>query len=559
MKGKPLILIGLASLLGMGMASTPSFALAGESSRPASVSSANLDACTVSLNSPYQEIAVEGTFQIVPASSKGETSFSYESLDPSIASVSETGLVTGISAGSAAIRVSSSTDYTFLRVKVLETNAPKIEGLLDVSLPDSSLTLFMGQEYALSPMTKNEGRTIEAAAYSYASSDPSVASVDSSGLVKGIASGSAQITVTSTVENVSASTSVEITVRGTSAFLVRASSLEEVTVNAPIDLDVVLMGFENGQWKTLADSSSLSYSVDDATMGKVEVEQGVPRLYGYRKGNIDVTASINYGGASYSQTFTYRVRERYTVSFYSGANLLHQETLLDGERFSYAETPSAAGKTFASWSDGSSSYDRSTPIESDLSLQPAWLVYGDDLASEKKQCVYEYSSLGSLSIDNLAGAYFWEDYHFPLAHVQFTMKNATSEAEPEDGFTYNVILPAFPFSDYPAVSFYLGGNFDNEAVSYVPDDGDAVTSSAFHSYETHQVSIKNGTIWFDGADTGAAVKSSVLSGNEGLAFQITNVESKKATDAKGNTYYKVKTDWAKMNLSGFYAHLVPEE
>ncbi|HKI75421.1 MAG TPA: Ig-like domain-containing protein [Pseudomonadales bacterium] len=121
-------------------------------------------------------------------------SIAYSSSDTAIATVSTGGLVTGVAAGSATITATSSGKSGTATITV-NTPAPTVA---TVTLSPSAVTLTAGNTQQLTATAKDASNaTISGATFTYASSDTTVATVDSSGLVTAVAAGTATITATS--------------------------------------------------------------------------------------------------------------------------------------------------------------------------------------------------------------------------------------------------------------------------------------------------------------------------------------------------------------------------
>src|SRR2546422_50541 len=117
---------------------------------------------------------------------------SWSSSNPSVASVSGSGLVTAMAAGSAMITATSEGQSGTSSITV--TNVP----VASVALTPASATIQVGQTQQLAATLKDaSGNTLSGRAVIWSSPTPSVASVSSSGLVTGLAAGSAVITATS--------------------------------------------------------------------------------------------------------------------------------------------------------------------------------------------------------------------------------------------------------------------------------------------------------------------------------------------------------------------------
>jgi uncharacterized protein YjdB len=115
----------------------------------------------------------------------------YTSNAPSVASVSAAGVVTALSAGSASIVVTCEGKTATASITV---TAPTVSS---VDVTPGSSTLSAGNTVQLTAVAKdNNGTVIPGVAITWSTSDGSVASVTSAGLVTAVSSGSASITAT---------------------------------------------------------------------------------------------------------------------------------------------------------------------------------------------------------------------------------------------------------------------------------------------------------------------------------------------------------------------------
>ena len=113
--------------------------------------------------------------------------FRYEVADPELAQVDESGCVTGLKRGHT--QIIATTHNGVSATMELEI----LPGPDSIRFDESALTLGLGETRALSFAVEPENAV---GAYTYASSDPRVVSVSDSGMLAGLACGTAQITVT---------------------------------------------------------------------------------------------------------------------------------------------------------------------------------------------------------------------------------------------------------------------------------------------------------------------------------------------------------------------------
>lgn len=133
------------------------------------------------------------TANIIPtnAANKG---VKWTSSDPSVATVSENGVVTGVKAGTATITVTTD-DGGKTATSKITVSAEKVSGesVTGVTLSPASATVAVGKSVTLSPNVLPSNASNKQVTWT--SSDPSVATVSANGVVKGIKPGTATITV----------------------------------------------------------------------------------------------------------------------------------------------------------------------------------------------------------------------------------------------------------------------------------------------------------------------------------------------------------------------------
>ena len=128
---------------------------------------------------------------------------SFESSDPTVATVDpDTGLVTGVSGGSAVITVTTSNGKKATATVTVGSGA-SVEW---ISFTENPVEIGVGQSYQLGVET-NPGA---APVLSYTSADSGIASVSGSGEVTGVSEGATTVTVNTGVEGVSAQTTVHV-------------------------------------------------------------------------------------------------------------------------------------------------------------------------------------------------------------------------------------------------------------------------------------------------------------------------------------------------------------
>ena len=135
---------------------------------------------------------------------------SWATSDPSIATVTPAGVVTGVSAGDASVRATA--DGNTSTVSVTVSPVPEVPVAL-VTVSPAPAALREGATLQLTAVTTDSaGTVLSGRTVTWASSNEHVAKVSASGLVSGIGAGSATITATSEGESASVTASVTASV-----------------------------------------------------------------------------------------------------------------------------------------------------------------------------------------------------------------------------------------------------------------------------------------------------------------------------------------------------------
>ena len=170
-------------------------ASAGSAQGTAQITVVTAPVVSVEVSPSAETIAVGATLQLTAEAfdANGQAvagaEFSWESSDASVATVDATGLVTGIAEGTATITASAGSAQGTAQITVV--TAP----VVSVEVSPSAETIAVGATLQLTAEAFDaNGQAVAGAEFSWESSDASVATVDATGLVTGIAEGTATIT-----------------------------------------------------------------------------------------------------------------------------------------------------------------------------------------------------------------------------------------------------------------------------------------------------------------------------------------------------------------------------
>jgi uncharacterized protein YjdB len=134
----------------------------------------------------------------------------WSSANAGVASVNSNGLVSAVGAGTAQITASSEGKTSSATITVSAPPPPPSVPVATVSISPSSQSLVIGATVQLAATTRDaNGAVLTGRAVSWSSASGAIATVSTSGLVRGIAAGTVQITATS--EGKSSSASITVT------------------------------------------------------------------------------------------------------------------------------------------------------------------------------------------------------------------------------------------------------------------------------------------------------------------------------------------------------------
>src|SRR6266566_4743812 len=222
----------------------------------------------VTVNPASASLTVSATAQLTatPKDSNGTAlsgrAVTWASNNPAVATVSPSGLVTGVAAGSATITATSEGQSGTATVTV--TNVP----VASVTVSPASPSIAVGQTVQLAAVTKDAaGNVLTGRTVTWTTSNSTVATVLATGLVTGVAAGTATITATSEA------------VAGTAAS----------TVTAPVSNP-----------GTVTDLAVVGVTDTGVTLAFTEVNAGtgLPANYDVR----DAVGTISWGGTAQSVT-----------------------------------------------------------------------------------------------------------------------------------------------------------------------------------------------------------------------------------------------------------------
>lgn len=278
MKSKGLLCIAAAAVISLFSLTIPSGAVK-VSAETTEVVSSQSSSKSSSFSLPINELTLtpESKYRIVPITSSDDSiTYTYKSKNSKIAKVSTKGLVVGVSSGKTIVRVTAS-DGTKKYVNVNVVDSDSVTLAESVYFSEEQCNVLTGDTYRPKAMVTPKG-----AAYSvsYYSDNESIATVDGSGNITGVAPGLAKITI---ITDNGLSDSIIVQVSDTPA--------EEIYVKYEYDSVIIAPG-EKAKPKVLANpSDNLKYHSENRDIAKVS-NKGT--ILGVSEGYTEITVSNGY-------------------------------------------------------------------------------------------------------------------------------------------------------------------------------------------------------------------------------------------------------------------------
>ncbi|SIS87184.1 Ig-like domain (group 2) [Zobellia uliginosa] len=278
------------------------------------------------------------TATVLPANASNP-SVSWSSSNPAVATVNGTGRVTGVSAGSATITVTSQ-DGTNLTATATITVEAATVGVTGVSVAPTTATVTAGESADLTATVLPANASNPSVSWS--SSNPAVATVSGTGRVTGVSAGSAIITVTSqdgTNLTATATITVEAATVGVTGVSV-APTTATITAGEGTDLTATVLPAN-------ASNPSVSWSSSNPAVATVS---GTGRVTGVSAGSAIITVTTQ-DGTNLTATATITV-EAATVGVTGVSVAPTTATITAGEGTDLTATvlPANASNPSVSWS-----------------------------------------------------------------------------------------------------------------------------------------------------------------------------------------------------------------
>jgi uncharacterized protein YjdB len=244
-------------------------------------------------------LAVDETQQLTATTLSGRgavltgRAVTWASSDPSTVTVTGTGQITGVAAGTAVVSATSEGKSGSAAITV--TFVPVLTSL---SLTPAAPTVYVGLTTQITATAQDQkGGNLTGATFTYRSSDQTIASVSNTGLVTGVAAGMSRITVTGTIGAVTQSASVLVTVTVTPAPVFTSMSITPATPSVVAGLTTQLTASAQDQNGAPMAGATFTYRSADLTIATVS---STGLVTGAAVGTIHIYVTGTFGAVTQS-------------------------------------------------------------------------------------------------------------------------------------------------------------------------------------------------------------------------------------------------------------------
>jgi uncharacterized protein YjdB len=304
----------------------------------------------VTLTAASSIVKVGGTTSLVatvqPANASNK-SLVWSSSNTSVATVSNTGVVTGLAKGSATITVKTQSGNATASVGItVEENQPMTIPVASVSVTQSA-TIKVGATANLSATVQPATATNKAVTWS--SSNTSVATVSATGEVKGVAKGNATITVTTADGNKTATSAITVEENQPTTIPVTGVSVTQsatIKVGATANLSATVQ-------PATATNKAVTWSSSNTSVATVSASGEVK---GVAKGSATITVATADGNKTATSAITVEENQPTTIPV-TGVSVTPNATVNVGATATLSATvaPANATNKAVSWSSGNTS------------------------------------------------------------------------------------------------------------------------------------------------------------------------------------------------------------
>ncbi len=239
----------------------------------------------------YDIVVTQGSAYELFVTTAGVYSVSWASQDPTVATVSAEGVVTGVAVGETII--TATIDSEVIEVRVTVSAQGSLTAAVYFRLSDSSSTIFRGASKQLATRMQVGDTMVDNYTVTYTSSDPSVATVNETGKVEAISLGTTIITATATLDGKTYTATSTITVDSVEVLELSTDTLHLSATGdrANVQVDASVYTVQSGDLAVDPNyAGTMAYTSSDPSVFTVN-DEGVLTAVGVGEASLRVTTS----------------------------------------------------------------------------------------------------------------------------------------------------------------------------------------------------------------------------------------------------------------------------
>ena len=343
-----------------------------------------LDPVDIVLEEKEKRLTIGETYQIqaryVVEDGDEPAQFIYKSLNTSVATVSDTGLIEAVDIGEAIIQITYKQSKALLKIIV---QGGEESSLLGLTIYNQLITLYKDDQIAFGYESTLNGNPIELTP-TYYDYDSSIISIENN-IITGLSVGNTNAKIKVTYGDLVAEKSFTVAVQEASYYLACNYENNQVVVGEE-DLQVT---YSLNYGRTTVRNVSLSEMECNISDSEVASING-NAIHGIKKGYFDLEVSyyVSEIGENVVSSDSFRSRERYVVK---SIDLDAPIYVLDGDRITYIPTNPDGSLVFDAWLKDGVEFDE--PVESNLRLGVRWKInefnFAQDIRDAKSFAPHE--------------------------------------------------------------------------------------------------------------------------------------------------------------------------
>lgn len=407
-----------------------------------------LDPVDIVLEESEKVLNVGDTYQIhakyIVDDEEKTASFSYRSLDTSVASVSETGLVQAVGIGETIVQITYEKTKSLLKIKVQGDGKTSLLGL---NIFNETVSLYENDKLEFRYESRLDGKIIDLAA-TYYDYNQSIISI-SNNVITALKAGDTTAKIKVTYGDLVAEKSFTVSVEKAEYYLSCNYEDNQVVVNED-DLYVTYsLNYGASKIKDLT-LSEMECTVSDSEVATVNGNA----IKGLKKGAFDLNVSYHIAqeGKDVISSDSFSCRERYNVDL---LDLDESVQVLNGEMIDYVPINSNESLVFDAWLKNGAVYNE--PVESDLELNTRWKINEFDFSQDIKGAKSVAPSEGESGETKPAVLYSGDDDTFANGLTYELSKNSHDETQSDDTIAH-IYLPKMDYRKCNKVIYHWKTN-----------------------------------------------------------------------------------------------------